>query len=96
MVEDPNAIRQRFAHALLSPLTVILGSVEMLVNQAAEWPEYARELLQLALAQGQRLQGTLNDLIASAQVEDGVVRVSWVRPGPPQPPVTPPNTTEKS
>ena len=88
MVEDPNAIRQRIAHDLLSPLTVILGSVEMLRNQAEEWPEYVRELLQLALTQGQRLQETLNGLIASADVEGDVVRTSWVNPAtlPPAPP----------
>ena len=95
MVEDPNAIRQRFAHALLSPLTVVLGSVEMLLNQSAEWPEYARELLQLALAQGQKLQGTLTDLIASARVEDGVVHVDWMHPATLPPPAAPPDTTEK-
>ena len=76
-MEDTKAIRQRFAHALLSPLTVILGSVEMLKNQAAAWPDYAKELLELALAQGQRLQETLSDLIATAEVEGNTVRVSW-------------------
>ena len=76
-MEDPKATRQRFAHALLNPLTVILGSVEMLKNQAATWPDYAKELLELALAQGQRLQEILSDLIATAEVEGNTVRVSW-------------------
>jgi signal transduction histidine kinase len=77
MADDAKVTRQRFAHALLSPLTVILGSVEMLKNQAAAWPDYAKELLELALAQGQRLQSTLTDLIATAEIEGDTVRVSW-------------------
>lgn len=84
MTEDEQVTRQRFTHALLSPLTVILGSIEMLLNQAGDWPECNLELLRLAMAQGQRLQETLNTLIASAEVEGNTVRLCWVNPATPQ------------
>jgi K+-sensing histidine kinase KdpD len=77
MTEGTKATRQRFAHALLNPLTVILGSVEMLKDQAAAWPDYAKELLELAMAQAQWLQDTLSAMIATAEVEGDTVRVSW-------------------
>jgi signal transduction histidine kinase len=77
MAEDQQASRQRFAHELLSPLTVILGSAEMLQKQSEGWPGYTRELLDLILTQGHRLQETLNALATSAEVEGNIVRVIW-------------------
>lgn len=94
MTDDEKTTLQRFTHVLLSPLTVVLGTVEMLLNQAEEWPEYCQEMLQLALAQGQRLQETLTDLIASAQVNGDRVCLSWVNPAARQDesqPVQPPD-----
>lgn len=85
MPRDPKVTRQQFAHTLLSPLTVIRGSVEMLKNQDTMWPAYARELLGLALAQAQHLQDILNDLIATAEVDGDTVRVSWQATEPPHP-----------
>lgn len=80
MTDDEKTTLQRFTHALLSPLTVVLGTIEMLQNQADDWPEYCQEMLQLALAQGQRLQTTLTSLIASAQVNGSTVCLFWVNP----------------
>jgi signal transduction histidine kinase len=82
MNDDPKAIRQHFAHALLSPLTVVLGSLDMLLHQDTAWPGYAKEVLELALAQAQRLHDTLNDLLATAEVEDNTVLLSWSPPVP--------------
>ncbi len=84
MSEGQQLLRQRFTHALLSPLTVVLGSAEVLQNSSEDWPAYARELLDLILTQGRRLQQTLDALVASAEVEGDVVRVCWTVP-PAQP-----------
>jgi signal transduction histidine kinase len=77
MADDPTAIRQRFAHTLLSPLTVILGSLDMLLNQDTAWPGYAKEVLELALAQAHRLHDTLNQLLDAAEIENDTVLISW-------------------
>lgn len=83
---DSQALQQRFTHALLSPLTVILGSLEMLLNQDAAWPGYAQEVLELALAQAQRLHDTLDDLLATAEIKDRTVLLSWSFPATPHVP----------
>lgn len=77
MPEKEHLLLQRFTHALMSPLTVILGSAEMLASQAGLWPETSRELLELILSQARRLQETLDSLVAAAEVQGGVVQLSW-------------------
>jgi len=100
MVEDNKFVRQSLAHALLSPLTVILGSLDMLLNQEDTWPGYAIEILELALVQAQRLQDTLDDLLSTAKVQDNTVLLSWSLPTPypgaqhPEEQAEPPETNE--
>jgi signal transduction histidine kinase len=77
MIEDPKIVRQRFAHALLSPLTVVLGSLDVLLNQSAAWPDPVKEVLQLAMAQTHRLHDTLNDLLATVEVDGNTVHMTW-------------------
>ena len=77
MVEDDKFVRQSIAHALLSPLTVILGSLEMLLNQEGDWPGYAVEIMELAMAQAQRLHDTLDALLSTAEVQDDTVLLYW-------------------
>lgn len=77
MAEKQPGTKQRLAHALLSPLTVILGSAEMLQSQATAWSEQAQELLDLVLGQARRLQATLSELLATAEIEGDTVRLSW-------------------
>jgi signal transduction histidine kinase len=80
MVADEEFVRQSLVHALLSPLTVILGSLDMLLNQENAWPGYAVEILELALAQAQRLQEALDTLLSTAEVKDNTVLLSWSLP----------------
>lgn len=77
MPEKERVLLQRFTHALMSPLTVILGSAEMLESRAMLWPEASRELLQLILSQARCLQETLAALVATAEVQGKKVQVSW-------------------
>jgi len=84
MTEESKAVRQQLAHALLSPLTVILGSLDMLLNQETAWPGYAREVLGLAMAQAQRLHDTLNELLMTAEVHGRTVSLSWPPPAAPR------------
>jgi len=80
MAKDQQTSQQRFAHALLSPLTVVLGAAETLQAQAEQWPPVAQELLDLILTHGRHLQRTLNRLVDSAEVEGAVVRTHWTDP----------------
>lgn len=75
MSESDRAFVQRFAHALMGPLTVILGAAEMLQSQVGT--ESSRELVDLILSQARRLYETLGSLLATAKVQGEMVQASW-------------------
>ncbi len=77
MAEDPLESRRRFAHALLSPLTVILGAAETLLRQAASSEPLLREMAELILAQAQRLHSTLSRLAETAEVHGRSIYAEW-------------------
>lgn len=77
MAEDALEARRRFAHALLSPLTVILGAAETLVNQAPPADPLLREMAGLILEHARRLHTTLNRLAETAQVRGNSVYAQW-------------------
>jgi len=77
MSEKDRALVQRFAHALMGPLTVILGAAEMLQSQSQAGIESSQELVELILSQARRLYETLEDLLATAEVQGGMIQASW-------------------
>ncbi len=77
MAEDVLEARRRFAHALLSPLTVILGAAETLVNQAPPGDPLLREMAELVLENARRLLVTLNHLAETAEVRGNSVYAQW-------------------
>jgi len=77
MVRDSSGPRRQLAHALLSPLTIILGAAETLDGQAEGWTPEAREMLGLILEQARRLQETLAGMATTAQVEGNLIRMRW-------------------
>ncbi|MGC8874829.1 MAG: response regulator [Chloroflexia bacterium] len=77
MAEDALEDRRRFAHTLLSPLTVILGAAETLANQIPPEEPMLREMAELILEHARRLHTTLNRLAETAEVRGSSVHAQW-------------------
>jgi len=73
------------SHELRTPLTSIMGSLGLVANDAAgALPPAARELLQVALRNGERLQSLIEDLLDVERLESGRLRFN-LQPHPLQP-----------
>lgn len=60
------------SHELRTPLTLLLGPIsDVLADTSDELPRAARDQLELALRNGQRLQRLVNDLMDVASIEAG-------------------------
>jgi signal transduction histidine kinase len=60
------------SHELRTPLTSLLGSLEILRETASLGPE-EREFLEMAVRNGERLAGLVNDVLDSEGIESGSV-----------------------
>jgi hypothetical protein len=65
--KELEAFSYSVAHDLRSPLTVLVGNAEMLLDEhAAQWPDGARQLVRAIMASGEHMQ----------QLTDGLLRLS--------------------
>lgn len=64
------------SHELRTPITSMLGSLGLMVNGVAgDLPPRARELSRLALANGERLLGLVNDILDIQRIEAGQLAI---------------------
>lgn len=65
------------SHELRTPLTLMLSPVEELLARAGNRPPAERELLDLALRNGLRLQKLVNTLLDFSRIEAGRMRANF-------------------
>jgi signal transduction histidine kinase/ActR/RegA family two-component response regulator len=67
------------SHDLRSPLNIIIGPVEAVLQQQGELDDRAQRYLAMALRGAKRLDAMINDLLDLARIDSGVVRVKTRR-----------------
>ncbi|HJQ39239.1 MAG TPA: ATP-binding protein [Thermoanaerobaculia bacterium] len=67
------------SHEFRTPLTLMLGPVEEILERSAETPPHDRELLQVAHRNMLRLQKLVNALLDFSRIEDGRAQASYHR-----------------